>query len=62
MTNRDKLRRQRAEYERQIVEAIRGRADRTYAEIGAKFGVTAGRIAQLAVKFGARRRLAKGEN
>ena len=45
--------RQRAEFERSVAIAkeIRERPRLSYAEIGAKYGVTPGRIGQIAMKF-----------
>jgi hypothetical protein len=48
-------RRQRDEFERSIAREIGERPGSSYREIGARFGLTAGRIAQLAVKLGVRR-------
>jgi hypothetical protein len=49
-------RRQRAGFERSIAREIRERPGRDYAEIGARFGLGASRIAQLATKFGVNRK------
>jgi hypothetical protein len=62
MNPRDRLaklqKRQRAEFERSvaIAEEIREHPGLSYREIGAKYGLTAGRVAQLAVKFKVRRK------
>ena len=62
MNPRDRLAKlqkwQRDEFERSIAIAreIRERPDRDYAEIGTRYGLTAGRVAQIAVKFKVRRR------
>ena len=50
--------RQCDEFERStaIAREIRERPDRDYAEIGARYRLTAGRVAQIAVKFKVRRR------
>jgi hypothetical protein len=61
MTNpRDRLaklqRRQRDEFEESVAEEIRGCPESPYEEIGRRFKLTAGRIAQIAVKFKVRRR------
>jgi hypothetical protein len=59
MNPRDKLlklqRKQRAEFEKLIVSDIRKLPDLSYIEIGARYGLTAGRVAQIAVKYGVRR-------
>lgn len=51
-------RKQRAEFERSVAIAkeIRERPGLSYQEIGARYGLTAGRVAQLAVKFKVRRK------
>jgi hypothetical protein len=61
MTNpRDRLaklqRRQRDEFEKSIAKAIRECPTCLYSEIGKGFQLTAGRIAQIAVKYKVRRR------
>jgi hypothetical protein len=62
MNPRDRLaklqKRQRAEFERSVAIAkeIRERPDRDYAEIGRRFKLTAGRIAQIAVAHKVRRK------
>jgi hypothetical protein len=47
---------QRAEFERSVAREIHERPDRDYADIGRRFGLKASRVAQLAVKFGIRRK------
>ena len=49
-------RQQRDEFEKLIAKAIRDCPECLYAEIGRKFGITAGRIAQIAVKQKVQRR------
>ena len=59
MNPRDKLlklqRKQRAEFEQLIVTDIQERPGLSYLEIGAMFGLTAGRVAQIAIKYNCRR-------
>jgi uncharacterized protein YdbL (DUF1318 family) len=47
---------QRNAFEASIAKAIRTCPDCSYAEIGKEFGLTAGRIAQIALKFKVRRK------
>jgi uncharacterized protein YdbL (DUF1318 family) len=47
---------QRLAFEASIAKAIRECPDCSYQEIGKEFGLTAGRIAQIAVKFKVRRK------
>lgn len=60
MNPRDRLaklqRQQRDEFEKLIARAIKDCPDCLYSEIGRKFQLTAGRIAQIAVKYKVRRR------
>ena len=60
MNPRDRLaklqRQQRDEFEESIAKEIRERPERDYIEIGRGFKLTAGRIAQIAVKYKVRRR------
>lgn len=60
MNPRDRFRksqqRQRDDFERSIANEIRDRPGLSYIEIGHRFGLSAGRVAQLAVKHQVRRR------
>jgi len=47
---------QRDDFERLIAREFGERPGSSYREIGARFGLTAGRVAQIAVKFKVRRR------
>lgn len=51
MNPQDGLMKQRAEFKRSIAREIRERPGRDYIEIGRRFGLTAGRIGQIATKF-----------
>ena len=47
---------QRDEFEESVAEEIRECPESPYEEIGKRFQLTAGRVAQIAVKFKVRRR------
>jgi len=51
MNPRDRLARQRAEFESSIARMILERPDRNYSEIGKRFGLSVARVSQLAVKY-----------
>jgi hypothetical protein len=60
MNPRDRLaklqKQQRDEFEELVAKEIRERPESLYEEIGKRFQLTAGRIAQIAVKYKVRRR------